>query len=147
MPNTNWKDIAELIGIAAIVVSLFFVGIQTKQGHEIAIAAQYQARAETAQNLFATHIEAGYTIPPNRDKVTETFTAEDIAMANWQWTAFDNYYYQYQAGFLEEEAWLRFLGGGKGLWSNCQARFVWDARKRGLRSELIAIVESWDDPC
>jgi hypothetical protein len=37
LKSTNWKDIAELIGIAAIVVSLVFVGIQLRQEQEIAI--------------------------------------------------------------------------------------------------------------
>jgi hypothetical protein len=37
MNKTNWKDTAELIGIAAIVASLVFVGIQMKQSQDIAI--------------------------------------------------------------------------------------------------------------
>lgn len=37
MKHTSWKDIAELIGIAAIVVSLIFVGLQLRQEQEIAI--------------------------------------------------------------------------------------------------------------
>ena len=38
MNKTNWKDIAELIGISAIVASLVFVGFQLKQSQDIAIA-------------------------------------------------------------------------------------------------------------
>ena len=38
MNSTNWKDIAELFGIAAIVASLLFVGIQMKQDQAIATA-------------------------------------------------------------------------------------------------------------
>ena len=34
---THWKDIAELTGIAAIVGSLIFVGLQMQQAHEIAM--------------------------------------------------------------------------------------------------------------
>jgi hypothetical protein len=37
LKTTDWKDIAELIGIAAIVVSLVFVGLQLRQEQEIAI--------------------------------------------------------------------------------------------------------------
>jgi hypothetical protein len=37
LKTTNWKDIAELIGIAAIVASLLFVGMQMRQDQEIAI--------------------------------------------------------------------------------------------------------------
>ncbi len=35
--SLNWKDIAELIGIAAIVASLIFVGLQMRQTQRIAL--------------------------------------------------------------------------------------------------------------
>ena len=43
MKKTDWKDIAELIGITAIVGSLIFVGMQMRQAQEIAIADGYSA--------------------------------------------------------------------------------------------------------
>jgi len=46
MKNTSWKDIAELIGIAAIVASLIFVGLQMRQDQEIAIAEVSQSSLE-----------------------------------------------------------------------------------------------------
>jgi hypothetical protein len=36
--SNNWKDIAELIGIAAIVASLIFVGLQMRQSQSIAMS-------------------------------------------------------------------------------------------------------------
>ena len=38
MRKTNWKDFAELIGIASIVASLIFVGLQMQQAEDIALA-------------------------------------------------------------------------------------------------------------
>ncbi len=38
MADMKWKDVAELIGIGAIVVSLVFVGLQLRQEHDIARA-------------------------------------------------------------------------------------------------------------
>lgn len=38
MKPNNWKGTAELIGIAAIVVSLVFVGTQIRQDQDIALA-------------------------------------------------------------------------------------------------------------
>jgi hypothetical protein len=35
--NTSWKDIAELIGMIAIVLSLLFVGLQLKQSQQLAV--------------------------------------------------------------------------------------------------------------
>jgi len=41
MRMTNWKVTAELIGIAAIVASLIFVGLQLRQDQEIAVSQIY----------------------------------------------------------------------------------------------------------
>ena len=38
MKETDWKGIAELVGIAAIVASLIFVGVQLRQDRQIARA-------------------------------------------------------------------------------------------------------------
>ena len=37
MNNTSWKDIAELIGMTAIVLSLLFVGLQLRQTQQLAV--------------------------------------------------------------------------------------------------------------
>ena len=147
MDSAKLNDWMQVIGIFAVVASLIFVGLQMKQSHEIALASQYQARAEAALSLFETHIEAKYTMPPFLNKVTDTFTVQDIAQAQWQWTALDNHYFQYQKGFLEEDAWLGLMLSGQLLYGACHARFVWEARKNGLRPELVALVESWEDNC
>jgi glutathione S-transferase len=147
LKSADWKNVAEFVGIAAIVASLVFVGLQLKQSQEIAIANQYQAWAEASLNLFATHIEADYATPGNRVEITDTLTAGDIAQANWLWTAADNNYYQFQRGFTENEAWLGQMEVAKSIYEICSIRFVWENRKRAMRPEFVALVESWEDPC
>lgn len=56
MKEKNWKGIVELIGIAAIVGSLIFVGLQVRQDQQIAIAATFSTAIEATSNL-ATLIE------------------------------------------------------------------------------------------
>jgi len=51
MKEKNWKDIVELIGIAAIVGSLIFVGLQVRQDQQIAIAATFSTAIEATSNL------------------------------------------------------------------------------------------------
>jgi hypothetical protein len=46
LKTTSWKDIAELIGIAAIVASLIFVGYQLKQSEQIGISDAVANRNE-----------------------------------------------------------------------------------------------------
>ena len=58
--NAGWKDIAELIGIAAIIGSLVFVGIQLRQEQEIAIVDTYGSVVEAneaALSLIADNPE------------------------------------------------------------------------------------------
>ena len=38
MKPANWKDITELVGIAAIIGSLVFVGLQMRQAQQLAQA-------------------------------------------------------------------------------------------------------------
>lgn len=51
MKSRDWKDIAELVGIAAIVASLIFVGLQMRQDQSIAIADTRSALTESAQSI------------------------------------------------------------------------------------------------
>ena len=53
MTTSNWKDIAELTGIAAIVASLIFVGLQMRQTQVIAQATLYQMRSDASRALNA----------------------------------------------------------------------------------------------
>lgn len=148
MKSFDWKGFAELIGIVAIVASLVFVGLQLRQGHEIALATQYQARAEATQDLHLTAIEADWLpVRPLRDRISDEMPARDINVFLWLWIQYDNHYYQYQAGFLDESAWQAQFRNIKELYSFCDARFVYEWRKKGLRSEFVVLVESLEVPC
>ncbi len=147
--HTNWKDIAELIAIVAIVASLIFVGLQLKQGQQIALATQYQARTQSVQGLIETQMEIGQVTnaPGWRDAISEGILSSDINETHWLWLAFDNHYFQYQSGFLEESAWEAQLRNIRDLYSDCRMRLVYDWRKNGLRSEFVELVDSIEDPC
>ena len=148
MNYSKLKDSAELIGIAAIVASLIFVGLQMKQSQEISIATQYHARAETVMNYHLAGIESDWLgVPPLRRHITEEMAARNINGILWLWIAMDNHYYQYQAGFLDEDSWQGQLYTIREMYAQCPVRFIWDWRKRGLRSQFVSLVESIDDPC
>lgn len=148
MNYSKLRDGAELIGIAAIVASLVFVGLQLKQSQEIAIATQYHARAEAVMNLHLAGIESDWlSAYPLRPHITDDMSAKDINGILWLWIAFDNHFYQYRSGFLDEESWQAQRKNIQELYSACPARFIWDWRKSGLRSQFVSLVESIDDPC
>ena len=123
----DWKSYAELIGVAAIVASLIFVGLELRQSQQIALAAHYQARADSGRTYFyeslaseyrindlAKDIEAwewpeGFLSEEERQWIDDHSSAEKAEAAYWaviNLYGFDNYYYQYQLGLLTEEGWL-----------------------------------------
>ena len=59
MRDSGWKAIAELVGIAAIVVSLVFVGVELQQSQQIALAARQHEQMErelAVHDLIAENI-------------------------------------------------------------------------------------------
>ena len=88
MKSLDWKTYAELIGVAAIVPSLIFVGLELRQSQRIALAAQYQARTDSGRQYFYESLASDYRIED---------LAEDIQ--GWEWPA----------GFLSDDEiqWLR----------------------------------------
>ena len=64
MKSTNWKDVAELIGIAAIVASLVFVGLQMRQDHVFARsdlgAGSFESLASLRQEMTGAEFAATY---------------------------------------------------------------------------------------
>jgi len=71
----HWKDIAELVGIAAIVVSLIFVGTQIRQDQDIAVA-----------QIFAdyddTQIEWARLVGENKDVWVRGLKDEELSDAD-----------------------------------------------------------------
>ena len=88
MNRSNWKDIAELIGIAAIVASLVFVGLQMRQAHQIAVAETYlQETATTYARAELGAINAETVAKANREEdltEAERFALDEYMRARWQ---------------------------------------------------------------
>jgi hypothetical protein len=128
MNSTNWKDIAELVGISAIVASLVFVGLELRQSHEIAIAAEYQERATSIIDQYNAQIQSDAALsvvgqplyeavrsadfPDEYRRLYEGYTVEQLGFNAVTTlnalTAFDNIYFQYQSGFISDESWQAF---------------------------------------
>jgi len=136
MQNPKWKDVIELVGIAAIVASLLFVGLEMRQSQQIALASQYQARTDSGRQYFYESLASEYRIqdlagdiqawdwPPGFLSESEEQWLADNPPSVWAeaayWSTinlygFDNYYYQYQSGLLSEEGWLALRSRLRGL--------------------------------
>ena len=138
MDSTKLNDWMQVVGIFAVVASLIFVGLQMKQSQEIAVAAQYQERANTSVMFwveskndetskifwgrgFQSFLEST-EYPDGTAGWAKEMTVSDIGFvylnAQSLLTQIDNHYLQYRSGFLNEESWAPFrarLDGGLGL--------------------------------
>ena len=91
MTPNNWKDMAELIGIAAIVGSLIFVGLQMRQDREVAISQINQSTLDATVEIDAAIAEhaAVWEKAGNGEDLT---TAEEIILGRlvnmWRLRAF-----------------------------------------------------------
>jgi hypothetical protein len=151
MAATRWHDWAQVVGIFALVGSLIFVGLQMQQTQEIALAEQYQARAEAAQAMMLAQMETGESIfmfgGTPREEWSPKQQAIDSLVTSWAWTQFDNHFYQYQAGFLDDDAWAGMRRRIKNQYDRCGSRRLWKFHRRFLRPSFVAHVEALEDVC
>jgi hypothetical protein len=110
---TYWKDIAELIGIAAIVASLIFVGLELRQTQTALVTSTYQARAFDAMTASRELADSEYIGPLlakidfNDEQRLESLSSDDSWRLRQYYVSrmidLDNEYYQYQNGMLDQE--------------------------------------------
>ena len=128
MIEANWKGIAELVGIAAIVASLVFVGLELRQSQMIAVASQYQSRIGFNLQYFDSFGESDFprvgdrlkkeitesSLPDDLKKEIQVMESDSVGRAAIRFRRilymFDNNHYQHQAGFVDGESWNAMRG-------------------------------------
>ena len=151
MKKLDINALAQLLGLAGVMASLIFVGLQMKQTQQIALAAQAQARTEM---LLARHMvylegnaELGYrtfTSPYNELSEQERWIKDRYA--SWLRDLQQNNYFQYRLGFLDPEQWDVVEARITQTWSDCDLRtgyFQPDFMESAFVDYLLAL----DDPC
>ncbi len=145
MNSTNWKDIAELIGIAAIVASLVFVGLQMKQSQEIALSNAYQSRAATVIEMVTANaanengLAAWYA--PDSASIDSLSAAEVRAgnqMALSLLLAYDNMLFQHENGFISDEGWAAGRADMKGMMRQLFVRRFFESQFERMRPSFNA---------
>jgi hypothetical protein len=148
LANTNWKDIAELLGIAAIVASLIFVGLQMKQSQQIAASAVAQARTSDSLAIRLAPIDSP-ALRSAQAKVWgmtegELTADEQVAYAWHFWSELvylDNLHYQYVSGFLTEQHWLSSRPDLIRLFSDPFYRNLWKEAGGNYRQSFMDVID------
>ena len=121
---TELGALGELVSAIAVVITLIYLAVQIRQNthsieenRRLALAQTYQLRADALQEMLVRAAESQY-IGPLITKLTQLGYPEDVTALDrltpdergrfrqWQiaqQTHWDNLYFQYQQGFLDEE--------------------------------------------
>jgi hypothetical protein len=82
------------------------------------------------------------------DQLSERQFAIGVSAIMWNWIYLDNNYFQYQSGFLTEEAWEVYEKNIRRAHGDCKIRWIYESYRRDVaRSSFNALLESLDDPC
>ena len=122
MNSAKLNDWMQVVGLFAVVASLIFVGLQMKQDRDIALAAQFQQRVDTALELWNGFAQNEYDVHRygNRyiddpdfnqifgDDTTPELLGHAYISSRKTLVIFENHHYQYVSGFYDEETWSMF---------------------------------------
>ncbi|MGH0030777.1 MAG: hypothetical protein ACQGVC_13360 [Myxococcota bacterium] len=124
MTLTELGALGEFVGAIAVVVTLAYLAIQIRQNtkameesRRLALAQTYQVRADALQDMLVQAANSEH-VGPILARLTQAGYPEDVASLDvlspeersrfrqWQiaqQTHWDNMFYQYQQGFLDDE--------------------------------------------
>ncbi len=113
MKTTNWKDVADTVGIAAILVSLIIIVMELRQTQSALIASTYQARALDAVRVEGAKADSEVLGPllarvdlDDPESLATLNELERFRIRTYLLSRLidlDNEFYQYQKGFLDDE--------------------------------------------
>ena len=150
MKMTSWNWI-ELFGFISLAVSLIFVGIQLKQNQDISKSIQYLERQSIVIDIIM-NAQSKNEIILNDDLLTKHLNEMNLSeilytsnQMNIFVTSMDNCHFQYQKGFIEQEAWDVCKHRFQSILRNCNTIFLWEKVLSNLqRIKFVDEVKSWN---
>jgi hypothetical protein len=148
----NIEKISNILGVASVIASLIFVGLELQQSQLIALAGQQQARTELNSNKLLTELELIGEIGPTA--VTGGIEWEQMdaqqkvireQIQRWYWMINENNFFQNEMGLLSEDIWMQVDRYIIGRYSECHLRHIYNAG--GRYQPLVDYVNSLPDPC
>ena len=140
MKLEKWGVIAEMVGAAAIVVSLVFVGMEIRSNTQAAQAATFQASVGYDVELLlgqgrdadTARAYSAWLNDPDSLSGGERDQAALLSIASMR--HIENLYLQHQAGMLSDEAW------------SAREKFVSFAVSRPGHRRVLESANAWSGP-
>ena len=139
-PKIKWKDVAEIIGVVAVVVSLLIVAVEIRQNNELMVAQDRYNRLSVLTSLQDHPIEnlalreamikyfQGAELSNQEDFMVEMFWRQNFTVVEWT--------------FKELELAELPLEGWRDTWSSPGVLDKWNENKFRYSSEFVNFIDT-----
>ena len=132
--------------------SLIFVGLEMQQSQRITVASQQQERAAIPVEMINAFCEVNVDFQSTYfDKDFDyQLSTEEIAYRNMVlkgWLLYENDFYQYKQGLMDELTWEAKLRGISVIYNSCDVRNIYDSRAPIFSEDFRLIVEALPNQC
>ena len=129
MNKININALIQILGMAGVIGSLIFVGLEMQQSHRIALSSQQQARTEIFTEIVNSYNESSATslygvlskLQNNQSLSEEEKKMSENYAFQLLWI-FENDYIQYQNNLIDENVWEAKLHSIRTVYSYCENR-------------------------
>ena len=146
------EDLIQLFGMVGIIGSLIFVGLEMQQSQRIAVASQQQERAAITVDMINAFYEVDVDFQSTYfDKeFNYQLSTEEIAYRNMVHKGcllYENDFYQYKQGLMDELTWEAKLRGISVIYNSCDVRNIYDSRAPIFSEDFRLVVEALPNQC
>ena len=146
------EDLIQLFGMVGIIGSLIFVGLEMQQSQRIAVASQQQERAAITVDMINAFYEVDVDFQSTYfDKeFNYQLSTEEIVYRNRVhkgWLLYENDFYQYKQGLMDELTWEAKLRGISVIYNSCDVRNIYDSRAPIFSEDFRLVVEALPNQC
>lgn len=109
---SDWSSVAEIVAAIGVILSLLFVGFQISDGNRETRAATIQAAldSEIAVNTeMMRYADTWEKVSSGEPIPDRTEARRAVVLFNSLMMIYENRYFQYQAGYIEQEPNVRAL--------------------------------------
>jgi hypothetical protein len=140
-------NIGEFLGALAVVISLVYLAVQIRQNTRAVRSASHQSLVSSEQAIQASVSDnrevARIVVQANKDfdGLDEEDRLRFVMLVSRMLSNFENIYYQYSRGLLDEDLWQPWLEGMNFFVQQPGLRRYWEAFKFGYAEPFRELIE------
>ncbi len=143
----DWANIAEIAAAIAVVCSIVYLGLEVRDNTRATESATRQGFAMQDMVFIDSAIDSSIVARAvaKRESGEELSNLENSQLVQWQhlnFRIFENAYYQYKKGMLDESEWKRYeVIIRKNILHNRAAQEMWEGKRHIFTPDFAAVVD------